>query len=349
MNLLSGSGRLVLDHMPTAFTNLSATVETGSPGYVIVYVDNQTIGKDVWFDDVQVLHYNTRVLEENHYYPFGLAVSTEAMGLTKQPYKYQGIELEKNFGLETYETFYRGLDPQIGRFNSIDPKAEKYYSTSPYVSMDNNPILNVDPRGDDWFVNNTNGQIVYLKGQSQITTDHLKEMNSSNKTSDFENLGSDKMFGNKVEDTKGDNVLEKDVFVLENSEDFMNFRGYDKVVRQTVEEKNYIDRSFDGGGFDAVKVETVIPLSKKTLNSDISYLKSGTKLQKVTVFSESKKQEFTNSLHLKTEVYNETVLFNKANGKSGTENSASSNLYKTGAEKGGEGILKLIKYFKSKK
>lgn len=305
--------------------------------------------RPVWFDNVQVLHYNTQVLEENHYYPYGLTVSASAMGMTQQPLKYQGIELEKNFGLETYETYYRGLDPQLGRFNSIDPKAEKYYSTSPYVSMDNNPILNIDPRGDDWFVNNTNGQIVYLKGQSQITTDHLKEMNSSNKTSDFENLGSDNMFGNKVEDTKGDNVLEKDVFVFENSEDFMKFRGYDKVLKRTVEEKSYLDRSFDGGGFDAVKIETVMPISKNVTDSDISYLKSGTKLQKTTVFSKTKKQEFTNSLFLKTEIYRETILYNKSNGKSGTENSASSNLYKTGAEKSGEGALKLIKYLRSKK
>lgn len=260
MNLLPISGRISLDQVsPGLFDNISTVTSTNTePGYVVMYVDNQTIGKDVWFDNVQVLHYNTQVPEENHYYPFGLTTSTSAMGTTPQPLKYQGIELEKNFGLEYYETYYRGLDPQLGRFNSIDPKAEKYYSTSPYVSMDNNPILNIDPRGDDWFVNNTSGQIVYLKGQSQVTTNHLKEMNSSNKTSDFENLGSDNMFGNKVEDTKGDNVLEKDVFVLENSEDFMKFRGYDKVLKRTVEEKSYLDRSFEGGGFDGVRIETVM-------------------------------------------------------------------------------------------
>lgn len=84
-------------------------------------------------------------------------------------------------------------------------------------------------------------------------------------------------------------------------------------------------------------------------DSDITYLKSGTKLQKTTVSSKTKKQEFTNSLFLKTEIYKETILFNKSNGKSGAENSAGSNLYKTGAEKFGEGALKLIKYLRSKK
>lgn len=67
--------------------------------------------------------------------------------LPGQPYKYQGIELEKHFGLETYETFYRGLNPQIGRFNSIDPLADMFTHQSPYVSMNNNPALFIDPEG----------------------------------------------------------------------------------------------------------------------------------------------------------------------------------------------------------
>lgn len=147
MNLLSGSGRLVLDHLPTAFTNLSATVETGSPGYVIVYVDNQTIGKDVWFDDVQVLHYNTRVLEENHYYPYGLTVSTEAMGVTPQPLKYNSKELEKSFGLEQYDYGARIYDPQIGRIWQPDPLAESRSWVSPFSWVQNNPINRIDPTG----------------------------------------------------------------------------------------------------------------------------------------------------------------------------------------------------------
>ena len=96
MNLLSGSGRLAVGPIaPGVFENLSTTTATAQEsGFVVVYVDNQTMGKDVWFDNVQVLHYNTKVLEENHYYPFGLTTSATAMGTTKQPYKYQGIEFD---------------------------------------------------------------------------------------------------------------------------------------------------------------------------------------------------------------------------------------------------------------
>lgn len=159
MNLLPISGRLTLDPVtPGVFENLSAATATAlEPGFVVVYVDNQTIGKDVWFDNVQILHYNTRVIEENHYYPFGLTVSASAMGTTAQPLKYQGIELEKNFGLQTYETYYRGLDPQLGRWNGIDVKSEKYYHLSPYAAMANNPVMLIDPLGDDTWVYGSNG------------------------------------------------------------------------------------------------------------------------------------------------------------------------------------------------
>lgn len=114
------------------------------------------MGKDVWFDNAQVLHYNTQVLEENHYYPFGLTVSNSAMGVTPQPLKYNGKELEKSFGLEWYSYGAREYDPQIGRFATIDRFASNFASSSPYHYASNNPISNIDINGDStWTTTNT--------------------------------------------------------------------------------------------------------------------------------------------------------------------------------------------------
>lgn len=142
MNLQSGSGRLAVGPLATGiFDNLSTErVTSTEPGILIVYVDNQTIGKDVWFDNVQVLHYNTRVMEENHYYPFGLTTSVSAMGMTPQPLKYQAKELERSFNLEMFDFHARQYDPQLGRTWQPDPMATERIYVYPYSWVQNNPI-----------------------------------------------------------------------------------------------------------------------------------------------------------------------------------------------------------------
>ncbi|RQO31107.1 hypothetical protein DBR32_10405 [Taibaiella sp. KBW10] len=114
---------------------------------MIVYVDNRNIGTDVWFDNVQVSHYSGQVLEEDHYYPFGLTLAQTSAGSTPQQYKYNGKELEKSFGLEMYDYGARMQDPQLGRWFGIDPLAEQMRRYSPYNYAFNNPIRFVDPDG----------------------------------------------------------------------------------------------------------------------------------------------------------------------------------------------------------
>ena len=69
------------------------------------------------------------------------------MGSSGQ-YGYNGIEYENFLDLEMNLATYRGLDPALGRWGQVDPKAEALYGLSPYNSMGNNPISNVDPEGD---------------------------------------------------------------------------------------------------------------------------------------------------------------------------------------------------------
>jgi RHS repeat-associated protein len=153
-NLVGGNGWTVLT--PTGSSGGSGgspmCCTTPEPGYLVIYVDNQSIGKDVWFDNIMVGHYTGKVQEENHYYPYGLTLETDAqLNHKDQPYKYNGISLEKQLGLEMFETRYRslGLDPQRGQFTQFDPKAELAFSISPYASMGNNPSNFADPFGDD--------------------------------------------------------------------------------------------------------------------------------------------------------------------------------------------------------
>lgn len=119
------------------------------PGYTLVYVDNQEIGKDVWFDNILIQHYNSEVISEQHYYPFGLTLDIDQEAtVTPNPYKYNGKELERHFGLESYEYGARMMDPQLGMWHTVDPLAEQSRRWSPYVYALDNPIRFIDPDGN---------------------------------------------------------------------------------------------------------------------------------------------------------------------------------------------------------
>lgn len=139
---------------PSMVTGMATTaiqngqVATEQPGYVIIYIDNQSVGKEVWFDNLMVGHYKGNVIEEDHYYPFGLTLSTsQTPNVTKNPLKFVTKELEKSFGLELYDFGARPYDPQLGRWLSIDPLTEQMRRHSPYNYAFDNPVRFIDPDG----------------------------------------------------------------------------------------------------------------------------------------------------------------------------------------------------------
>jgi RHS repeat-associated protein len=138
-----------------SLNNLSYTgIPVTKSGYLYIWVSNETPNWDVFFDNLRVVHYSGPLLEETHYYPFGLTmegISSKALkpNYVENWHKYNGIEYDSAFGLDEYEAFYRNLDPQIGRWWQIDPEIENgMEDQSPYASMNNNPISKSDPLGN---------------------------------------------------------------------------------------------------------------------------------------------------------------------------------------------------------
>jgi RHS repeat-associated protein len=88
------------------------------------------------------------LLQQTHYYPGGMAMSqiSTTAGSTNN-YRYNGKELQTSFNLNWYDYGARFYDPALGRWHSVDPKADWYYSMSPYNYAANNPIILKDPNG----------------------------------------------------------------------------------------------------------------------------------------------------------------------------------------------------------
>lgn len=133
--------------------NISAsfTGQNLNGGYVYIWLSNESDGSaPVYFDDLEITHTKGAILQEDHYYPFGMnmaALSSSAPLAKPNRYKYNGFEEQTEFDLGWYDYQARQYDPQLGRFTQVDPAADLMRRHSPYNYAFDNPIRFIDPDG----------------------------------------------------------------------------------------------------------------------------------------------------------------------------------------------------------
>ncbi|NMN37566.1 DUF6443 domain-containing protein [Pedobacter sp. SG918] len=236
------------------------------------------------------------IAQVQDYYPFGLDMNpgNQFTGSPANNYKYNGKEKQNELGLEQIDYGARFYDPVIGRWNVVDPLAEKAYSSNPYVYTDNNPVNNVDPNGmetlygadaihefkklqnsfsngnrnvpppPDWFVNNTNGSVYYFKGVKNITQEIIDKYGLGANAKDLQNIGSDNMFGNKV----GSDILDRNLYIVDNPKNFMEDRGYKVVENVTVKEREFVS----GGAVGGENFKTIISEINQLGSTKLTYV-----------------------------------------------------------------------------
>ena len=171
------------DRVTTEASSLSDTIMAAQPG-MILFGETEYSGNIIYrngkldkilfpggyctFDkeenDLPIFHYYTQdhlgnnrtVTNEDgtveqivHYYPFGGIFNDAGLNIGLQQYKYNGKELDRVAGLNTYDYGARQYFSALPVWDRVDPKCEEDYGVNPYAYCRNNPIKNIDKDGNE--------------------------------------------------------------------------------------------------------------------------------------------------------------------------------------------------------
>jgi RHS repeat-associated protein len=223
------------DQMTTTLEQVSATTKESfdhalskeivveEAGYAYIFVSNEhPTYVDVYFDDVTVGHTLSPIVSSSDYYPFGLTFNSfKRENTTPQDYKYNGKEEQNELNLGWLDYGRRMYQPEIGRWNVVDPLAETYANISPYAYVANNPIVLKDPNGAEIWLSytsrNENDEEITTRvrySQGKLYNEDGKVYKGSGSTADIFNLVKDQL--NSIKELAGDNKEINDIFsVLE--------------------------------------------------------------------------------------------------------------------------------------
>ncbi len=108
---------------------------------------------------------NGSLISARNYYPYGETMQEYQSGTKNRKYRFTGKERDD----ETNQDYFgaRYYDSELGRWNTVDPMAEKYPEWSPYNYCINRPLNVIDPDGRTIWIsigeNDENGKPIFRK------------------------------------------------------------------------------------------------------------------------------------------------------------------------------------------
>jgi RHS repeat-associated protein len=113
------------------------------------------------------------ILQENHYYPFGMNMNYGWMNAAAldNRYQYNGKELNDDFGLNWNDYGARWYEAAVGRFPSVDPIIDKFPYLTPYNYASNSPVAKIDLYGLQGVPTTADGVWQYMWSSTGLTND----------------------------------------------------------------------------------------------------------------------------------------------------------------------------------
>jgi len=123
------------------------------------------------------VYFNPEVSSISDYYPFGAPMNGRGYATETYRFGFNGKEGDGEVNGEgnSYDFGARVYSARLGRWLSVDPKAGKYPSESPFAFVGNSPIIAIDPNGEEKIVvsggadlHNTNRMNFIMASKNQI-------------------------------------------------------------------------------------------------------------------------------------------------------------------------------------
>ncbi len=185
------------------------------------------------------------ILQENHYYPFGMNMSYGWMnntGLIDNRYQYNGKELNDDFGLNWNDYGARWYDASVGRWWSVDPLANKFSNTTPYNSFLSNPLNIVDIQGDSSWPVTRQWDAQDFEGYSDFVDSEIKNMKTNAEEFDCADLATTLLIRYSSENNLEVSFTSVDGKAISSSSDIASSpEEFEKIVKQTTNAKSIMN------------------------------------------------------------------------------------------------------------